>query len=212
MNDNFDDDDDDESTSENTTTAVIKRNTLTKDDKKLFEDESDNTEENLQTDDDDDDDDNSSVKKHSDSGDDNDSDEDDDDDHDFDNDDIYTIKPKLAKYYEKQFKSMQNDLNGVICGSIAKSFFEKSKLPLNELSRIWELSDVNRDGALSFSEFSTAMHLVVLRVRNFDLPEQLPAKLHPYTPLIDTPLIDFETGLFLFEGFCNCNNFFFFFF
>ena len=73
---------------------------------------------------------------------------------------------------------------------MAKSFFEKSKLPLNELSKIWELSDVNRDGALSFSEFCTAMHLVVLRVRDYDLPDELPAQLQPYTPLID-----FEAGM-----------------
>lgn len=47
------------------------------------------------------------------------------------------------------------------------------------------MSDVTKDGALSFAEFCTAMHLVVLRVRNFDLPDQLPAKLQPYAPLID---------------------------
>lgn len=29
------------------------------------------------------------------------------------------------------------------------------------------------------------MHLVVLRVRNFDLPNELPEKLQPYAPLID---------------------------
>lgn len=29
------------------------------------------------------------------------------------------------------------------------------------------------------------MHLVVLRVRNFDLPNELPVKLQPYAPLID---------------------------
>lgn len=106
-------------------------------------------------------------------------------DEDLDDDDIWTIKPKLYSYYEKQFKTMQPDLNGFIVGSVAKPFFERSKLPLNELSKIWELSDVTKDGALSFAEFCTAMHLVVLRVRNFDLPNELPAKLQPYAPLID---------------------------
>lgn len=91
----------------------------------------------------------------------------------------------MKSYYEKQFKIMQPDLNGFITGSVAKPFFERSRLPLNELSKIWELSDVTRDGALSLAEFSTAMHLVVLRVRNFDLPDELPAKLQPYAPLID---------------------------
>lgn len=44
---------------------------------------------------------------------------------------------------------------------------------------------MTNDGALSFAEFCTAMHLVVLRVRNFELPDELPAKLQPYAPLID---------------------------
>lgn len=112
-------------------------------------------------------------------------DDDDDEEDDLDDDDIWTIKPKLYSYYEKQFKIMQPDLNGFITGSVAKPFFERSRLPLNELSKIWELSDVTRDGALSFAEFCTAMHLVVLRVRNFELPNELPSKLQPYAPLID---------------------------
>jgi hypothetical protein len=127
----------------------------------------------IDEDDDDDDDD-----------DDEDDDEEDEDD-DLDDDDIWTIKPKLLSYYETQFKTMQKNLNGYITGAVAKPFFEKSKLPLSELSKIWELSDVTKDGVLSFAEFCTAMHLVVLRVRNFDLPNELPAKLQPYAPLID---------------------------
>ena len=64
-------------------------------------------------------------------------DDDDDDEDDLDDDDIWTIKPKLYSYYEKQFKTMQPNLNGFITGSVAKPFFERSKLPLNELSKIW---------------------------------------------------------------------------
>jgi hypothetical protein len=47
-----------------------------------------------------------------------------------------------------------------------------------------ELSDVTKDGALSLNEFCTAMHLVVLRVRNFELPAELPAQIQPHSPLI----------------------------
>ena len=63
--------------------------------------------------------------------------DDDDDEDDLDGDDIWTIKPKLYSYYEKQFKTMEPNLNGFIIGSVAKPFFERSKLPLNELSKIW---------------------------------------------------------------------------
>ncbi|ESO03750.1 hypothetical protein HELRODRAFT_112137, partial [Helobdella robusta] len=89
-------------------------------------------------------------------------------------------------YYTNQFKTMQPDLRGVISGSIAKEFFEKSKLPFRELSKIWRLSDVNRDGVLTLSEFCTAMHLVVLRRNDIELPEQLPLSLFPY--LTDDPM------------------------
>ena len=47
-----------------------------------------------------------------------------------------------------------------------------------------QLSDVNRDGALSLDEFCTAMHLVVLRRNDIDLPDTLPPVLQPYTALV----------------------------
>lgn len=48
------------------------------------------------------------------------------------------------------------------------------------------MSDVNRDGALSLDEFCTAMHLVVLRRNDIELPDTLPPILQPYTPLVSS--------------------------
>ncbi|GIX88764.1 hypothetical protein CDAR_165162 [Caerostris darwini] len=93
--------------------------------------------------------------------------------------DIWTITDEQRDYYINQFKSMQPDLKKKITGATAKEFFEKSKLPLIELSKIWQLSDVDKDGALSIDEFCTAMHLVVLRRNNIELPEVLPPSLIP---------------------------------
>lgn len=59
------------------------------------------------------------------------------------------------------------------------NFFEKSRIPVEELRHIWQLCDVTRDGALSLSEFTAAMHLVVLRRNNIPLPSSLPHCLHP---------------------------------
>ena len=42
---------------------------------------------------------------------------------------------------------------------------------------------MNRDGALSLEEFCTAMHLVVLRRNEIELPDHLPPALVPYVPL-----------------------------
>ncbi|XP_071818606.1 ralBP1-associated Eps domain-containing protein 1-like isoform X8 [Apostichopus japonicus] len=96
-----------------------------------------------------------------------------------DEDDPWVITKEQRKYYTQQFQNLQQDLALSIKGPDAKAFFEKSKLPTYELSQIWQLSDVNKDGTLYLEEFCTAMHLVVLRKHDISLPEKLPASLIP---------------------------------
>ncbi|XP_062871850.1 ralBP1-associated Eps domain-containing protein 2 isoform X3 [Trichomycterus rosablanca] len=110
-------------------------------------------------------------------------------------DDPWMITAEQLDYYTHQFLSLQPDLNGLVLGTAAKSFFTKSRLPIPELSHIWELSDVDRDGALTFPEFCTAFHLVVARKNGYALPECLPRTLRTafLPPPQDTqPLIVFE--------------------
>lgn len=97
-----------------------------------------------------------------------------DDENDVDIEQIYQITPEQREYYTKQFRSVQIDPNGLVAGHIARIFFEKSRIPVEELRHIWQLCDVTRDGALSLGEFTAAMHLVVLRRNNIPLPSQLP--------------------------------------
>ncbi|XP_041791141.1 ralBP1-associated Eps domain-containing protein 2 isoform X2 [Chelmon rostratus] len=121
---------------------------------------------------------------------------------DHSDDDPWRITEEQLEYYTNQFKSLQPDLGALILGAIAKNFFTKSKLPIPELSHIWELSDVDRDGALTFSEFCTAFHLIVARKNGYPLPESLPPTLRPGfmqqeddipdTPESAEPLIVFE--------------------
>ncbi|XP_077199265.1 ralBP1-associated Eps domain-containing protein 2 isoform X1 [Paroedura picta] len=94
-------------------------------------------------------------------------------------DDPWRITEEQREYYVNQFKSLQPDLNSFISGSVAKNFFTKSKLPIPELSHIWELSDVDCDGALTLLEFCTAFHLVVARKNGYLLPDTLPETLMP---------------------------------
>uniref|UniRef100_A0A4W5NNJ1 RALBP1 associated Eps domain containing 1 n=1 Tax=Hucho hucho TaxID=62062 RepID=A0A4W5NNJ1_9TELE len=94
-------------------------------------------------------------------------------------DDPWKITDEQRQYYINQFKTIQPDLNGFIPGSAAKEFFTKSKLPILELSHIWELSDFDKDGALTLDEFCAAFHLVVARKNSYDLPEKLPESLMP---------------------------------
>nr|XP_032641750.1 ralBP1-associated Eps domain-containing protein 2 isoform X5 [Chelonoidis abingdonii] len=94
-------------------------------------------------------------------------------------DDPWRITEEQREYYINQFKSLQPDLNSLISGSVAKNFFTKSKLPIPELSHIWELSDVDCDGALTLPEFCAAFHLIVARKNGYPLPDTLPETLLP---------------------------------
>lgn len=92
---------------------------------------------------------------------------------------VWTITPEQREYYTNQFRSLQPDTGALLSGSIARMFFEKSRLPVAELRKIWQLSDVTKDGALTLQEFNTAMHLVVLRRNHIPLPSVLPPQLVP---------------------------------
>jgi len=92
---------------------------------------------------------------------------------------IWIITKEQLNYYMTQFRTMQSNPHGVIPGGQAKEFFEKSRLPIQELRQIWQLSDVTKDGCLSLEEFLTAMHLVVLRRNEIPLPDKLPVCLRP---------------------------------
>lgn len=92
---------------------------------------------------------------------------------------LYQITPEQKEYYLKQFKTVQPDLKGLLSGTVARVFFEKSRIPVEELRHIWQLCDVTKDGALDVSEFTAAMHLVVLRRNNIPIPSTLPHCLQP---------------------------------
>ncbi|XP_075709089.1 ralBP1-associated Eps domain-containing protein 2 isoform X2 [Rhinoderma darwinii] len=91
--------------------------------------------------------------------------------------DPWRITEEQREYYTNQFQSLQSDLNAFISGAVARNFFTKSKLPIPELSHIWDLSDVDCDGALTLSEFFAAFHLIVARKNGYDLPDTLPKTL-----------------------------------
>lgn len=69
-----------------------------------------------------------------------------DEDNEVDLEEVYQITPEQKEYYIKQFRTIQPDLKGLISGQAAKIFFEKSRIPVEELRHIWQLCDVTKDG------------------------------------------------------------------
>ncbi|KAI5713000.1 hypothetical protein M8J75_012933 [Diaphorina citri] len=105
---------------------------------------------------------------------------------------IWSMTDEQREYYKTQFhnlqrhKSVSDPSYHLISGQVARKFFENSKLPVTELRKIWQLSDMTKDGALSLSEFSIAMHLVVIRRNNIPLPDVLPPSLLASLPASPT--------------------------
>uniref|UniRef100_R7VYF9 EH domain-containing protein 2 n=3 Tax=Neoaves TaxID=3078114 RepID=R7VYF9_COLLI len=54
-----------------------------------------------------------------------------------------------------------------------------SNLPSSVLGRIWQLSDVDRDGMLDAEEFALAGHLIGAKLEGRGLPADLPPRLVP---------------------------------
>ncbi|XP_017876580.1 ralBP1-associated Eps domain-containing protein 1 isoform X2 [Ceratina calcarata] len=105
----------------------------------------------------------------------------------FPPEEVWIISDEQREYYAAQFAQLQLNPDGLLLGPMARMFFKKSRLPLGELSRIWQLADITRDGALSLQEFFVAMHLVVLRKNHVPLPDVLP-------PPLLIPLLKQKTG------------------
>ncbi|WKY13313.1 hypothetical protein Q1695_004269 [Nippostrongylus brasiliensis] len=105
---------------------------------------------------------------------------------------LYEISDRQREYYTRCFchlmKNTQGSAStdGLLNGGDSRvvEFFKRSGLDNNSLSRIWTLSDVNEDGWLDINEFSTAMHLIVLRVKGrVAIPMCLPECIRPpYVP------------------------------
>lgn len=94
-------------------------------------------------------------------------------------DDVWTISDQQLRYFHSKFMELSGGTCKPLAGSEVRSFLEKSKLPLTDLKKIWQLSDLDQDGQLSLSEFCIAVQLIVLRRNQVELPDILPKSLQP---------------------------------
>uniref|UniRef100_A0A3P8PF86 Epidermal growth factor receptor pathway substrate 15 like 1 n=1 Tax=Astatotilapia calliptera TaxID=8154 RepID=A0A3P8PF86_ASTCA len=90
----------------------------------------------------------------------------------------WAIKPDEKGKFEGIFESLL-PVNGLLSGDKVRPVLINSKLPLDVLGKIWDLSDVDKDGHLDKEEFTVALHLVYRTMEKEPLPTSLPASLIP---------------------------------
>lgn len=109
----------------------------------------------------------------------------------------WSIKPLEHSKYVEMFNSL-SPISGKLPGSKVKPVMLNSKLPVDVLGKIWDLSDVDQDGALDEEEFIVAMHLVYKALDNCPIPSVLPDELMPRSKQSGRPVVsalppDFST-------------------
>ncbi|XP_008274035.1 epidermal growth factor receptor substrate 15-like 1 isoform X2 [Stegastes partitus] len=90
----------------------------------------------------------------------------------------WAIRPDEKGKFEGIFESL-TPVNGLLSGDKVRPILINSKLPLDVLGKIWDLSDVDKDGHLDKEEFTVAMHLVYRAMEKEPIPTSLPASLIP---------------------------------
>jgi len=86
----------------------------------------------------------------------------------------------LAEYlprFQPQFDSVQR--NGLVTGGAAKGVLQSTGLQVAQLRKIWELSDLDKDGNLDVQEFTIALFLAEMVKAGHSLPAQLDEAMIP---------------------------------
>jgi len=90
----------------------------------------------------------------------------------------WAISAEEKAKYDEVFATLSPN-GGKVSGPVVRPVLERSNLPIDTLRRVWELSDVDKDGQLDSDEFALAMHLVRSQVAGKPLPATLPPDLVP---------------------------------
>lgn len=88
----------------------------------------------------------------------------------------WAVTEEELEQYRAMFARAADPSTGAVGPADGRELLEMSELPLEELSRVWELSDVSANGHLFLAEFVIAMALVSRRKAGLALPEMLPAE------------------------------------
>ncbi|XP_051233738.1 epidermal growth factor receptor substrate 15-like 1 isoform X2 [Dicentrarchus labrax] len=90
----------------------------------------------------------------------------------------WAVRPEEKSKFDGIFESLA-PVNGLLSGEKVKPVLINSKLPLDVLGKVWDLSDIDKDGHLDKDEFAVAMHLVYRALEKEPVPALLPSALVP---------------------------------
>ncbi|KAK5930308.1 hypothetical protein CgunFtcFv8_026553 [Champsocephalus gunnari] len=90
----------------------------------------------------------------------------------------WAVRPEEKNTFDGIFESLA-PVNGLLSGDKVKPVLINSKLPLDVLGKVWDLSDIDKDGHLDRDEFAVAMHLVYRALEKEPVPSLLPSSLIP---------------------------------
>uniref|UniRef100_A0A8C8EGT1 Epidermal growth factor receptor pathway substrate 15 n=1 Tax=Oncorhynchus tshawytscha TaxID=74940 RepID=A0A8C8EGT1_ONCTS len=90
----------------------------------------------------------------------------------------WVVKTEEKLKFDAIFESL-SPVGGMLSGEKVKPVLLNSKLPVDVLGRVWELSDLDRDGMLDRDEFAVVMYLVYRALEGEPIPMSLPTTLVP---------------------------------
>ncbi|XP_071800273.1 uncharacterized protein [Asterias amurensis] len=90
----------------------------------------------------------------------------------------WSVSPEEKSKYDTIFEGL-NPIENKLSGDKVRTVFMNSNLPVDVLSRIWDLSDIDKDGLLDKDEFAVAMHLVYKALEKEPTPMVLSPQLMP---------------------------------
>ncbi|XP_035379221.1 epidermal growth factor receptor substrate 15-like 1 isoform X2 [Electrophorus electricus] len=90
----------------------------------------------------------------------------------------WAVRPEEKSKFDCIFESL-TPVNGLLSGEKVKPVLMNSKLPVDVLGKVWDLSDIDKDGHLDKDEFAVAMHLVYRALEKEPVPSVLASSLIP---------------------------------
>ncbi|XP_068447378.1 epidermal growth factor receptor substrate 15-like 1 isoform X3 [Clinocottus analis] len=90
----------------------------------------------------------------------------------------WAVRHEEKSKFDGIFESLA-PINGLLSGEKVRPVLINSKLPLDILGKVWDLSDIDKDGHLDRDEFAVAMHLVYRALEKEPVPTLLPSALIP---------------------------------